>query len=183
MTKIFNLKSSLIVAAVLALPVAHAANLTKEEHKAGKDRIEATYKTDKKACDALSGNAKDVCSEEAKGKEKVAKAELEYNYTGKPADQRKWAEAKAEATYAVAKERCDDQAGNAKDVCVKEAKAAETKAMADIKANKNAGEARADANKDKMNADYKVATEKCDALAGDAKDRCVADAKAKFGKS
>jgi hypothetical protein len=32
-------------------------------------------------------------------------------------------------------------------------------------------------------ADYKVAIEKCDALAGDAKASCVAAAKAKFGKS
>ena len=31
--------------------------------------------------------------------------------------------AKAESVYAVAKERSDDQAGNAKDVCVMEAKA------------------------------------------------------------
>ena len=32
--------------------------------------------------------------------------------------------AKADATYEVAKERCDDLSGNAKDVCKKDAKAA-----------------------------------------------------------
>ena len=36
--------------------------------------------------------------------------------------------AKAESAYAVAKERCDDKSGNAKDVCVKEAKAVESRA-------------------------------------------------------
>ena len=41
--------------------------------------------------------------------------------------------AKAEAEYAVAKERCDDQAGNAKDVCVKEAKSAQTAAKANAR--------------------------------------------------
>ena len=41
---------------------------------------EAQYKTDKAACDALNGNAKDICMEEAKGKEKVAKAEAEAAY-------------------------------------------------------------------------------------------------------
>jgi hypothetical protein len=41
--------------------------------------------------------------------------------------------AKAEADYRVAKERCDDQAGNVKDVCLEEAKAAEAAAKADAK--------------------------------------------------
>ena len=36
---------------------------------------------------------------------------------------------KAEAEYEVAKERCDDLAGNAKDVCVKDAKAAHERAV------------------------------------------------------
>jgi len=35
---------------------------------------------------------------------------------------------------------------------------------------------------DKKDADYKVAKEKCDALSGQAKDNCVAQAKLKFGK-
>ena len=57
--------------------------------------------------------------------------------------------AKAETTYAVAKERCDDLSGNPKDVCVKEAKAAEVKAKADAKLGKEIGEARKDAAADK----------------------------------
>jgi hypothetical protein len=89
MTKIINLKTSLFIAAMLALPVAQAATMAKADYKAGKERISAEYKADKAACDALSGNAKDVCVQEAKGKEKVAKAELEYSYTGKAKDQTK----------------------------------------------------------------------------------------------
>jgi hypothetical protein len=41
---------------------------------------------------------------------------------------------------------------------------------------------RQDAKEDKMQADYKVALEKCDALSGAAKDACVADAKTKYRK-
>ena len=37
----------------------------------------------------MTGNAKDICKEEAKAREKVALAENEYSYTGKPADERK----------------------------------------------------------------------------------------------
>lgn len=183
MTTIINLKSSLLIAAACALPIAPAMALDKTQYKAEKDRIEETAKTDKKACDAMSGNAKDVCVEEAKAREKVAKAELEASYTGKPRDQEKLAKARADAAYDVAKEKCDDKAGNDKDVCVKEAKAAKDKAMADLKASKKSTSARSDATDDKRDAQYDVAREKCDALAGDAKDRCVANAKANAGKS
>ena len=43
--------------------------------------------------------------------------------------------------------------------------------------------ARKDAVEDKRDADYKVAIEKCDSLSGAAKDTCVKDAKARYGKS
>ncbi len=131
-----TLKTALIVAALLALPVAQAATMTRDDYKTGKDRISADYKADKAACAPMAGNAKDVCVEEAKAKEKVARAELEYSYTGKPADQTKVMEVKAKTAYDVAKEKCDDKKGNDKDVCVKEAKAARTKALADIKMGK-----------------------------------------------
>ena len=179
----FNFKASLVVAALLSRSAAQAATISKAEYKADKTRISADYKADKAACAALAGNAKDICVEEAKAKEKVARAELEYSYSGKAADQTKVLMAKAKSAYAVAKEKCNDQAGNAKDVCVKEAKAVEVKALADAKLGKKIGEAKKEASDDKMDANYKVALEKCDALAGEAKTSCIAAAKAKFGKN
>ena len=178
-----HLKASLLVAALLALPLAQAATITKADYNAEKARISTAYKADKTACAALSANAKDVCLEEAKGKEKVARAELQFSYTAKPGDQAKVWKTKAQAAYAVAKEKCDDLAGNAKDVCVKEAKAAEVKALADAEMTKEIREVKKDGAQDKMDADYKVAVEKCDALAGDAKSSCVAAAKVKFNKN
>jgi hypothetical protein len=89
----------------------------------------------------------------------------------------------AESNYDVAHERCDDMAGNTKDVCVKEAKAVKVKAMADAKLGREIGEARQDAAADKRDADYKVAAEKCDALSGDAKSSCVSSAKMSYGKN
>lgn len=183
MNKLYALRSALLAASLLALPAAYAATMSKADYKAGKTRISADYKADKAACDSLAANAKDICVQEAKAKEKVARAEIEYGYTGKTADRNKVLVAKAESAYAVAKERCDDLAGNAKDVCVKEAKAVEIKALADAKMGKEIGEAKKDAAADKLDADYKVAIEKCDALAGDPKSSCVAAAKARFGKN
>jgi Iap family predicted aminopeptidase len=183
MNKHPGFKLALLAAALLALPVAHAATMSKVDYASGKTRINADAKADKAACDAQSGNAKDICVEQAKAKEKVALAELHYSYTGKPADHNKVLVAQAESSYAVAKERCDDLAGNPKDVCVKEAKAVEVKALADAKMGQEIGAAHHDAMSDKRDADYNVAVEKCGALAGDAKSSCLATAKTSYGKN
>ena len=188
---------NLLALAAAALMATSGMAMTKEEYNAGKDRIGADYKAAKAQCDTLKGNAKDVCMKEAKGREKVAKAELEAQY--KPSDKATYNvnEARADADYEVAKEKCDDQQGNAKDVCVKDAKAAHVKAKEDAKvaatqakpadsvAEKQAdvAAARKDAAAEKNDANYKAAKERCDALSGDAKSKCVDDTKRTYGKS
>ncbi len=187
MNTLTKLNRSIIACALLALPLAFApvfaAPISKADFNQGKDRISSEYKTAKDKCKALTANAKDICMEEAKGKEKVARAELQYSYSEKPGDRVKVAETKAKTAYEVAKEKCDDLAGNPKSVCKKEAKAVETKALVDARMAGKISDTRKEGAQDKMDADYKVATEKCDALAGDAKSGCVASAKAKFGKN
>lgn len=123
MTTLSDFTPLLLVAALLALPLAQAATLPKADYEAGKARIGAAYKADRAACAALSANAKDICIEEAKAKEKVERAELNAAYSGKPADAVKARVAKAEAAYAVAKEKCDAMAGDAKASCIAAAKA------------------------------------------------------------
>ncbi|HEX6690414.1 MAG TPA: hypothetical protein VF110_04630 [Burkholderiales bacterium] len=124
------------IAAALALAFggAQAQDTSKRQVKnADQDRIEAEYKAARERCDTMQGNAKDVCQKEAKGKEKIAKAELDAKMKPSAANQRKVREAKAAAEYDVAKERCEDQKGNDKDVCEKDAKAKYERAKADIK--------------------------------------------------
>jgi hypothetical protein len=107
---------------------------------ADEERIEAEYKADKAKCDSMSGNAKDVCMKEAKGKEKVAKAELDARANPSERNQRKVEEAKADAKYEVAKERCDDMKGKEKSACEKQAKADHEQAKAAMsKRNASAG--------------------------------------------
>jgi hypothetical protein len=190
-----KLTMALLAAAGLCLAGGvQAQPMNKDARDTAIKSAEARYKVDKAACDSLSGNAKDICVEDAKGKEKVAKADAEAGYANTPKAREAARAARADATYEVAKEKCDDLAGNAKDVCVKEAKAMHTKATADAKVDRVAADTRnesaektADARRaatdDKRDADYKVAVEKCDALAGAAKDSCVRDAKVRFGKS
>ena len=183
MITIRHCKTAIAMAALFTASGAFATTMAKADYAAAKERISADYKADKEACAKFSGNEKDICQEQGKGKEKVARAELEYNYTGKMSDSNKIAVAKADSAYAVAKDMCDDKGGNVKDVCKSEAKAVHTKALADAKLVKKVGEAHTDAAEDKRDADYKVAAEKCDSLAGDAKSACVTAAKARFGKT
>lgn len=194
----------------LAIGVAFSAGamaqaMTKDAYQAGKKQIASDYKTAKAKCRSFSGNAKDICAAAARGTEKVALADHETSY--KPSVKTRYEAllAKAAADYAVAKERCDDKAGNVKDVCVTEAKAAATSAKADAKAQMKTSDANAaaniktadargdasskivaarkDATADKVDAEYKVAKEKCDAYSGSAKDNCVSQAKLQFGRS
>ena len=185
--------------AIAGLAVAGTAGaatsmLTKDQYTGEKARIESAYKADETRCNSLAGNAKDVCVLEVKGTRDVALADAEAGFKNTPAARFDARVARVEATYKVAKEKCDDLSGNNKDVCVKEAKAAEVRGKADAKVDKVAtessqdamkktAEARQDAAEDKRDADYKVAVERCDTLAGDAKDQCVKAAKMRFGKS
>jgi len=177
--------TALFAACALALlhgPV-HAQSMSKADFEVRKDRIAAEYKVDKTACGKLAGNAADICKAEAKGKEKVAHADLTCAYSGKSADRTKLLEAKAHAAYEVAEEKCDDQAGQAKDLCVQEAKSAKAKALADAKMGKEIHDARSDASQEKTDANYKVAVEKCDALSGAGKSDCISAAKRQYGKN
>lgn len=183
MNKSLTLRAALAAASLLMFPLAQAAGPSSADYNAGKTRIQADLASDKSRCATLAGNANDICVEQAKGKAAVALAELEFAYSGKPADQNRILIVRAESAYAVAREKCDDLAGNVKDVCVEQAKADESKALAEAKLGKQIVKATTEATVEMLEADYKVAAEKCDMLAGQAKTDCVASAKAKFGKS
>lgn len=183
---------------------AFADTLSKAEFKDAKAKIEADYKAALVPCDSLAGNPKKICTVEAKGNKQVALKALDARNDPTPRNQQQASDAKAEAAYDLAHQKCQEQTGNAKDVCVKEAKAAQISAKADAKAQmkttdatqdanktitkaankagEKVSEARSDAASDKTDAQYKVEKEKCDALAGAAKDNCLAQAKTRFGK-
>lgn len=183
---------------------AMAQGMSDHSYQAAKDNIAAEHKRDKAHCDPLAGNIKDICMVEAQGNENIAKAELEELHKNTAKNHYDVHAARAEAAYAVAREKCDDRAGNAKDVCLKEAKAVETRDKANaetrmkawkadkkadkqtsnarMKAAETKSDARHDAAHDKRDANYAVAKEKCDNFAGDAKLNCVAQAKQHYGK-
>jgi len=181
-----------------------AQSLSQDEYKSVSDRIAADYAVGKKACDALAGNTKDICMAKVVGRERVANAELDARQEPTAEKLRDAADVRAEAASAVAREKCDVLAGNAKDVCVKEAEADEVRAKADAKAvyrisnaneaadekaadaameaREEGAEARQEAASDKRDANLSLAKEKCEVLAGGAKDACLEAAKLKYAE-
>jgi hypothetical protein len=168
--------------------------MSKDAYTQARTDADAQYRVDRDACSSLSGNAKDICVARVKGKDTAAKADAAAAYENTPKARERAHVAHAQANYDVAVEKCDDLAGNRKDVCVKEAKAALVKGKADAKVDRvtadahnetvtKRADARNEANTDVRDAEYKVAIEKCDALSGPAKESCVSGAKVQFGKS
>jgi hypothetical protein len=168
--------------------------MSKDSYTTANENADEQYKADKEVCTALTGNASYICAAEAKGKFNIAKAEAEAAHDDTPKAREDARVAHAQATYDVALEKCNSLSGNSKDVCVKEARAELVKGKANAKVDRvtaathkdaaaKQADARKEANADKRDAEYKVAIEKCDALAGSAKDACVSNAKVQYGKS
>lgn len=180
-----------------------AATMTESEYEASGERIKAAFQIDKTACESLAGNANDICVAEAEGVRDVGTADLMATYKPNKDTLHDARVAKAEAEYAIHIEKCDDKAGQPKDICVEEAKAAKIRAVSDadaqlttteanLQAGEKAGDARQEAQAEgiearkdaalaESDADSAVAMEKCDLLAGGAKDACISEAKIRFG--
>lgn len=170
------------VAGFSGTSLALAADSAKASYKAAEDLADATYKSDKAKCDELSGNGKDVCLKQAKATREHATQDAKAEYKNTPKAVASARKSEADADYAVAREKCNGLAGNAKDVCIKQAKADRVNDVADANTQKDVSKAKADAREERADARYKVAMAKCDALAGAAKEDCVVAAKAELGK-
>ena len=121
--EIFMKSKLLLLSFAMTCAFSNAAlAMTKDEYKTQKDAISSTDKANRENCKSLKDNAKDICMSEAKGAEKIAKAELEATYKPSARNTEKVSKVKHDAAYDTAKEKCDDSAGDAKSACMKEAK-------------------------------------------------------------
>src|SRR5262245_41340347 len=147
--------------------IAVAEEVPRAGYVAEHERIDAEYGVAKERCDRYAGNANEVCVAEARATRRIAKAEAEARYKATPKAWYDARAARAEAEFEIARERCGEHTGNAKDVCLTEARAAEARAKAAAKLTRQQAEARGDARPDGV-------PDRCAAMAGDAKERCLA---------
>ena len=96
--------------------------INKDAYKAAQQRIDAQAKAQVKACGRFKANPKDVCEAQAKGWEKVAKAELEARHKPGPETEKLAKFAHADADFDVAKQRCELLKDRAHDTCIAQAK-------------------------------------------------------------
>ncbi|MBI3346111.1 MAG: hypothetical protein HY020_02740 [Burkholderiales bacterium] len=173
-----GLFNALCIASVPAASLTSATDLN-----AGNARAEAELLAARVVCDRLSGNSRDACREKARGKELVAKAELDLAHTGTRRALHRVATVKLDTAYDLARTLCNEKDGSAKIVCKKEAQAARTRGQVDLKLRLRMSDARDDAAEDRRVADDKLAAAKCDGLATDARAACLAAARPKAGKT
>lgn len=182
-----------LAACVLCAAAASAgAVMEREEYAAHKDRVEAEHKAALARCKPMNDRERDLCAVQAAGVRRIARAQLDTQYKPGPRNTEKLMMARAEADYALAKERCDGVAADARDICRKDAKAAFAAARADAKVAKAAAQRgersreaerqRQEARNEQDDALHAAGKERCDALSGQSKDLCLADLKKRYGK-
>jgi hypothetical protein len=121
---------SMLIAGVLAVPV-QAAPMSRADYRSDLARIGADYAAASKVCSMQTGNVARICAEEARSAQSLARAELDYGYSGKLADQRRVVVVAANNDYTVARLKCADQARGNREVCVQQARSDLSKALAD----------------------------------------------------
>ena len=182
---------TLLAAAAASLVATGAWAMDRTEYNTARQRIAADTQVRQDKCRALTANARDVCRTEARGFERIARADLEALY--RPSEQAhfKARVVRADAAHAVARAKCNDLAGPARKVCQKDAKGVQVRAVEDAKvaqvqarpgdtpAAKNAAVAEAlkHAAAERRKADFDAAKERCSALAADLQAKCLDDAK------
>jgi len=185
-----------LLLAVLCFASAEAAfagggGLSKDAYKAMDARIDATRKAALQACDNAKGNAKDLCRLAAKGKAKVAKAELDAEREPSPAADRAVKMAAAEADFDLAKQKCQDARAPAREACQARAEherdAAERRAKIErVEATRRLQQAKVASTRPApapASREEKYAAEKARCgMMGEERDSCMADAKRRFGK-
>jgi hypothetical protein len=126
-----------VLATAIALSFGAAAladSMTKPQHTSAKNEIEAAYKAAKVACERDEGQCEGHLHGrgQGQGESRACRpgSDLQAQHEGALRGTRR----AGRCRYSVAKEKCDDLAGNAKDVCRKEADTAHIAGKADAKA-------------------------------------------------
>ena len=181
----------LMLLATASLMATGALAMNRAEYNTAKQRIGVDAKVRLAKCRPLSAHAKEVCTKEARGAALIARADLDAIY--KPSDQTTYKArvTRADVAYNVTWEKCDELAGQTREVCRMDAKGVHVRAVEDAKValvearpgdtvvakNVAVAQARKDAATARRKADFDAAKARCGALAPDLQAKCVEDAK------
>ncbi|HEU4851646.1 MAG TPA: BON domain-containing protein [Telluria sp.] len=139
--------------------------------------VAADYKSAVAKCSSMKGSAKTICTEEARATRAHANATAAVEAKKSQADINKARIAAVEADYGLARARCAEMTGSAKDDCLATARKAHADTIADVRAGRewsaqvgaSAAGATATGVRDTR------AISKCEQLTGDPKAACLID--------
>jgi len=174
----FTLRHGALLLALAGGPA--FADQVDQDYAQQKEQIGNRFEQANAGCKSLAGNARDVCVAKARADREIGLAELEAGYRNTEEARTQASRTRAKSTYEVDKEMCDELGGNNRAVCNADAKARRDKALADVDAGRKTVAATDEADRVRRESDYKVAKQKCEALAGDARSACVDAAKKRF---
>ncbi len=143
---------------------------------------EAAYDAAKARCDAMAGVPHEICVADARAARVRVEEEAGAAYKNTLAAYTQARMRIASAYYERDKTRCGAAVGNDREVCQRQAKATLVASQADARADRKAIEARLEAQGAKIDAEYRVALQKCDAFAGDVKEGCISTTRTAYGK-
>jgi len=151
------------------------------------DKANAEYKLAAVKCETLTGQQQEACINEAKLSVNKAK-QPNAGATGAVDVKYVSPAAKLEADYKLAMDKCEKLAGEQQESCMTDTKirfnkAPRTKVQLDAKARNAATEVKTLSPAEKVDADYKIATDKCKKLSGEQLDGCITTAKQRFNKT
>lgn len=159
----------LVLAGATSVSFAATPKTDTVAYKAATDKAAAMYKSAKATCDTHSGNAKDVCEEQAKLDQKQAELDATTKFKNDKNSLEKARIAVADARYELDEEKCDAMTGASKDSCMSSAKTLQTAAINDAKAGKQA-------------ADVAQTGIDCSTMSGTDKASCEARSKSELAK-
>ena len=155
---------------------------SKTVYQQAMDAAEAAYDAAKARCDALAGVPHEICVADARAARVRIEEEAGAAYKNTLAAYTQARMRIASAYYERDRTRCGAALGNDREVCERQAKATLVASQADARADRKAIEARLEAQDARIDAEYRVALQKCDAFAGDVKEGCVSTTRTAYGK-
>ena len=130
-----------VTAGLSSLVCAAQPNMSLADYLARKKQISAEYRSAQVACGVNPSTPREICLAEAMGIDGVAKADLEVTYRSTPRTRYDASEARADARFWVARERCVDATRPLQAACLRDAKTARLAAQTTATVLMKAGEA------------------------------------------
>lgn len=179
-----TLIATLIATAVasIAIAPASAAPADKDSHRAAMDKAAADYRTAKARCDAMKGQAEEVCEDEARLAQARAELDAHTRHDATGANLRGARAKVIDVEYELAQTQCDADEGNARNRCQDSARSIRDNALARLDSTDDDGAAGAAgagggliARTDTRDPAKAAAVARCEQATGDARTACLVD--------